>query len=155
MEPSFVGRDVGNVRQPNCIGQGDVELSLKQIGRNGMRMPTIGGDRYPPPPSRWAQPFLLHEPGHRALGNAKPTVPKLSMDPRRAIALLALKEDRLDLGSQTVTSSRAFGPPGRSTSPSIIAATGDADDKAHEPDGVLGGVGGDERKLRGHVFVAH
>ena len=70
------------------------------------------------------------------------------MDPRRAIALLALKEDRLDLGTKTVTSSRAFGPSGRSTLPSIIAATGDADNKAHEPDGVLGGVGGDERKLR-------
>jgi len=53
--------------------------------------------------------------GHRAFRDVKATMLKLSMDPRRAIALLALQEDCLDLGAKTVAPSNALGPPGRGT----------------------------------------
>ena len=53
VEPAFVRRDVRYVGQPDCIGQGDIELPLKKIGRDGMRMAAVGGDRYPSPASQW------------------------------------------------------------------------------------------------------
>ena len=71
------------------------------------------------------------------------------------MALLALKEDRLDLGAKTVTPSSALGLSGCCTLPGIVAAAGDADDPAHEPDGVLGCVGDDEREFRPQSINAH
>ena len=102
-----------------------------------------------------SDPFLLHEYGNRALRDTNAPRPELSIDPWCAVALLALEEDRLDLGTKTVTPGSTLGPPGYGALPGIVAAAGDADDPAHEPDGVLGRVGGDERVFRPHVFVAH
>ena len=79
----------------------------------------------------------------------------LGMDPGRTVALFALQEDRHDPGTKTVTSGNTVGPPWRTTLPLIVAATGKADDPAHEPDSVFGRAGGDEREFRPHVFVAH
>ncbi|MGI9487383.1 MAG: hypothetical protein ACR2RF_16200 [Geminicoccaceae bacterium] len=69
----------------------------------------------------------------------KTAIPKLAMDPRRG---------------KTVAPGNTLGPPGRDTSPSILAAACDIDDPAHEPDGMLKRVGGDEREFRPHGINA-
>ncbi len=155
VEPAFVRRDIRYVGQPDCIRHGDVEVARKQIGRDRMRVTAVGGHRHPSPASCPADPFLLHEPGNRALRDAKAARPQLSMDPRSTVALLAREEDRFDLDTKTVALGSTLGPPWRHALPSIIAAAGDAYDPTHEPDGMLGSMGDDEGKFRLHVFVAH
>jgi hypothetical protein len=77
------------------------------------------------------------------------------MDPRGAVASLALQEDCLDLGPKTVAPGSTLGPSCCHALPSIIAAAGDAYDPTHEPDGVLGSKGNYEDEIRLHLFVAH
>ena len=137
VEPAFVGRDIRDVGQPDRIGDGDIELALKEIGCDGMAVAAVGSDRHAPPASRWTEPFLLHEPGNGAFRDTKAAIPKLGMDPRSTIAFLALQEDYFDLGPKTVTTSSTFSPSWHRALPGIIAATGDAQGTTHKPDGML------------------
>ena len=153
--PSGSRRTVGYVGQPNPVRHSGIELAFKKIGRDRMRVAAVGGHRHAPPSPRWTDAFLLHEPGNRAFRDAKAAHPELSMDPRCTITPLALQEDRLDLSPKVFTPGSTFGPSGRGTLPSIVAAASDADDPTHEPDDALGRVGGDEREFRPYLFVAH
>lgn len=75
VESAFVRRNVRYVGQPDRIGYGDIELALQQIGRDGMDVAAVGSDRHPPSASRRTDPFLLHEPGNRALRDTKAAIP--------------------------------------------------------------------------------
>ncbi len=91
VEPAFVGRDVGDVSEPDRIGRSGFEVAVEQIGRDRMGVAAVGGDRPLPPASRWTNAVLSHELGDRALRDAKAAGLQLGMDPRRAVAPLALQ----------------------------------------------------------------
>jgi hypothetical protein len=77
------------------------------------------------------------------------------VDPRRAIALLAGVEDLSDLTNEAFTAGGALSPLRRCPPLGVEPAMSDAEHSAHQPDGMIGGVGGDEGELRAHVFAAH
>ena len=97
VEPAFVSCDAGDVSEPDRIGRSGFEVAVEQIGRDRMGAAAVGGDRRPPPASRWTNAVLSHELGDRALRGAKAAGFQLGMDPRRAVAPLALLEDLPDL----------------------------------------------------------
>ena len=97
VEPAFVCCDAGDVSEPDRIGRNGFEVAVEQIGRDRMGAAAVGGDRRPPPASRWTNAVLSHELGDRALRGAKAAGFQLGMDPRRAVAPLALLEDLPDL----------------------------------------------------------
>ena len=99
--------------------------------------------------------MLSHELGHRVLRDAKAAGLQLGMDPRCAVAPLALLEDLPDFGPEPVTPGSALSSLWGRTSPGVEPAVSDAQDPVHEPDGVLWSMGGDESVLRLHVFAAH
>ena len=97
VEPAFVSWDVGDVSEPDRIGRSGFEVAVEQIERDRMGVAAVGGDRHLPPASRWTNAVLSHELGDRALRDAKAAGLQLSMDPRHAVAPLALLEDLPDL----------------------------------------------------------
>ena len=70
VEPAFVSWDVGDVSEPDRIGRSGFEVAVEQIGRDRMGVAAVGGDRRPPPASRWTNAVLSHELGDRALRDA-------------------------------------------------------------------------------------
>jgi hypothetical protein len=68
---------------------------------------------------------------------------------------LAHLEDLPDLTGEVVTPGSALGPPRGRPLPGVEPAVSDTEHLAHQPDGMIGGVGGDERELHAHVFAAH
>ena len=97
VEPAFVSWDVGDVSEPDRIGRNGFEVAVEQIGRDRMGVAAVGGDRRPPPASRWTNAVLSHELDDRALRDAQAAGLQLGMDPRRAVAPLALLEYLPDL----------------------------------------------------------
>ena len=97
VEPAFVSWDVGDVSEPDRIGRGGFEVAVEQIGRDRMGVAAVGGDRRPPPASRWTNAVLSHELGDRVLRDAKAAGLQLGMDPRCAVAPFALLEYLPDL----------------------------------------------------------
>ena len=155
VEPAFVSWDVGDVSEPDRLGRGGFEVAVEQIGRDRMGVAAVGGDRRPPPASRWTNAVLSHELGDRVLRDAKAAGLQLGMDPRCAVAPLALLEDPPDFGPEPVTLGSALNSLWGRTSPGVEPAVSNPQDPAHEPDGVLWSMGGDESVLRLHVFAAH
>ena len=91
----------------------------------------------PPVGSRWTNAVLSHELGDRALRGAKAAGFQLGMDPRRAVAPLALLEDLPDLGPEPATPGNAFSSLWGRTPPGVEPAVSNPQNPAHEPDGVL------------------
>ncbi len=79
------------------MGRQHAWFAVKQIGRDRMGVAAVGGDWRPPPAARWTNAVLSHELGDRALRDAKAAGLQLGMDPRGAVAPLALLEDLPDL----------------------------------------------------------
>ena len=46
--------------EPNRIGRSGFEVAVEQIGRDRMGVAAVGGDRHPPPASRWTNAVLPH-----------------------------------------------------------------------------------------------
>ena len=122
LEPAFVSCDVGDVSEPDRIGRNGFEVAVEQIGRDRMGVAAVGGDRRPPPASRWTNAVLSHELGDPALRDAKAAGLQLGMDPRRAVAPLALLEDLPDLGPEPVTPGSAFSSLWARTPPGVEPA---------------------------------
>jgi hypothetical protein len=80
---------------------------------------------------------------------------ELGVNPRCTIAPLADLEDLPDLLEELLARGSALGPLWGRALPSVEPAASDTEHPAHEPDGVLGSMGGDEGELRAHVFAAH
>ena len=155
VEPAFVSWDVGDVSEPDRIGRNGSEVAVKQIGRDRMGVAAVGGDWRPPPASRWTNAVLSHELGDRALRDAKAAGLQLGMDPRGAVAPLALLEDLPDLRPEPATPGSAFSSLLGRTPPGVEPTVSNLQDPAHEPDGVPRSMGGDESVLRFHAFAAH
>jgi hypothetical protein len=60
VEPSFLGRDVGNVGNPHLIGGGRVRNQLKPILRHRAPMVTVSGWRFEASLARGAQAEFAH-----------------------------------------------------------------------------------------------
>jgi hypothetical protein len=76
------------------------------------------------------------------------------MDTRRTVASPALLDDRFDCFDEDGCCGGTLGPSIGRVPPSIKPRPGDADDGAQPANGMLGDVGGDEGKPRGHGFPA-
>ncbi len=137
VEPAFVGWDVGDVSEPDRIGRGGFEVAVEQIGRDRMGVAAVGGDRRPPPASWRTNAVLSHELSDSALRDAKAAGLQLGMDPRHAVAPLALSEDLPDLGPEPVTTGSALSSLWGRTPLGVEPAVSDAQDPTHEPNGVL------------------
>ena len=75
--------------------------------------------------------------GDRALRGAKAAGFQLGMDPRRAVAPLALLEDLPDLGPEPATPGSVFSSLWGRTPPGVEPAVSTPQNPTHEPDGVL------------------
>ncbi|MEO1405626.1 MAG: hypothetical protein AAFV54_03950 [Pseudomonadota bacterium] len=80
---------------------------------------------------------------------------QLRVDARRAVAPLALLEDLADPESQCTAHRLARRPFRRGGAPGVEPAGADRQRPAHQPDGVLRTVGGDEVELGPHCLAAH
>ena len=98
---------------------------------------------------------LFHKLGDRLAGYAVAPVSSFGMDPRRAIALLAVLEDRTDLINQRIPPRPSRRPVAGCAAPGVEPAAAHAKHPAHQTDSVIGDVGGNEAEFFAHVFAAH
>src|SRR5512144_163313 len=67
VEPTLVGGNVADVSQPHRVGNGDLEVTVEQVWRHGVRVPTVGGDWQAALPAGRPKAVLLHQLGDRPL----------------------------------------------------------------------------------------
>ena len=77
------------------------------------------------------------------------------MDSWRTVAALAALGDLPDLGDEGIPPCLSLGAQWCPAPPVVEPAATNSQDGAHEADGVLGSMGGDEHELGRHIFVAH
>lgn len=85
---------VEQIHDPLLMGTGSGELTVQQVGRRGVQIPTIGlvlPGSYPGP-----QSHHLHQPLHRLGVDELPFVPQGQRDAPITVAPVMLLEDRLD-----------------------------------------------------------
>ena len=107
--PDEVKHAIRNVGHP-AFNQFSQSNRLAGCARMGVA--AVGGDRRPPPASRWTNAVLPHELGDRALRGAQAAGFQLGMDPRRAVAPLALLEDFPDPGPEPTVPFDGWKPDG-------------------------------------------
>ncbi|MEM9592503.1 MAG: hypothetical protein AAF967_14485, partial [Pseudomonadota bacterium] len=81
-----------------------MEVTLGQDRRDAQRLPAVGDAGGAPSATRRVNTILPHDLAHCPSGDPQPLGHQLGMDARRALATLALREDRPDPGGQHIAS---------------------------------------------------
>lgn len=155
VEPTLLGRNVADVSQPYRVRDGGREVTVEQVWRHSVRVPTVGGDGHAALPTGRPNAVLFHQLGDRPLGDPSSPGVKIGVNPGGTVPLPAGREALPNLNDKNLTLSGAFGSCGSRPLPGMKPAAGHAENPAHQTYGVLGQVGGDEGELRAHVFAAH
>jgi hypothetical protein len=79
VEPAFARRNVGDVGDPRLIRGGPVELPRQDVGRDGERVPRMGGRPEPPAAPR-GQAAEAHEPCQALPPGMTAAVPQLGVN---------------------------------------------------------------------------
>ena len=96
VQPALVRRDVGEIRHPCMVRQGDPEILPEQVGKGGRF--GIGYRRmHAPAPGHRHQPRRVHQPADALAAYPIAAIAQFLPDFPRAIDAVALVEDVLDL----------------------------------------------------------
>lgn len=64
VEPALAGGQVGDVRQPDCVGQGGREELLQEVGGDRQIVTAVGGAGSEPMPCQGPDAMLAHQALH-------------------------------------------------------------------------------------------
>src|SRR5665811_2147267 len=84
-QPSFVGRNVGNVANPYLVGLGHGEVAIQEVRSNRQAVSAVRGRDPETALAAGANAVLLHQPLHPLLAHANALSPQLPPDPRPAV----------------------------------------------------------------------
>ena len=154
IQPSLTGLDIGDVGKPDLIARGGREVAAKQIRGDWKAMATIGGAAAPGLCHDGSNAMVAHLSLDPAAACTMPLRSELDMNPRAAIAAMAVAIDPLDVRQQLAIGNgpRAF----RTRPPSVVAGRRDLEHTAHHPYGIVGAAIFDEAEphVRGPAKIA-
>src|SRR5208337_4341640 len=84
-QPSLVGRNIGDVTDPDLVWCGRSEVTIYKIGRYRQVMPAVRGGHAEAPLAAGANAVLLHQPLHAQLAHPQALTPQLPPDARPAV----------------------------------------------------------------------
>src|SRR5262249_13348245 len=129
-KPALVGRDVGDVRDPDLVGRTGPEVPVQAV--RGDRVAVLRVRRLDPEPSLRLRPqaCLLHEPSHAVVAAWLASLQQRLVSSGNAVDPAALVEDAADQAGQPaiVASPVALA----ATEPRVEAAPGDLERLAHQ-----------------------
>jgi hypothetical protein len=95
VEPALAGREIGEIRRPDVIGDRDCKLLLEQVGRDREGMSAVGRDPEPPA-SHTLEARGAQEPGGSLPPDRDPIVSKIAEDPRTPVGPVTAAMTRRD-----------------------------------------------------------
>jgi len=130
VQPPLIGRDVGDVRQPNLIRPGGQEGLVEQIVGNRQAMIAVGGDDPEAALGHRSNAMAMHQPLDPAAADEAPFRAQGRVDARGAVAAAVTGMDTPDSGQQRPV--RRHPRALRAATPSVIAAARDFQRIAHQ-----------------------
>src|SRR5262245_4776801 len=130
VEPALVGRDVGDVRDPDLVRRTGAEVLVEAVRRDRVAVLAVRRLDSESPLRLRAQPCFPHQPRDAVVATRLASLQQRLMDPRNAVDAAALVEDAADQSRQPtiVAGSVAF----VATEPRVEAAPGDLEGLAHQ-----------------------
>ena len=154
IQPAFIGHHIGDISQPDGIGRTGLKVSLQKVGRNSIRVLTVGGDGHPLFPSLRVNSVFFHKLGDTMTGNHKTFVLQGPMNARAPIGTLVGVENTADLIHHSGFSNLSCEPILSSSSPLVKPAPANIKNTAHRAHTMLALMGGDEAQFAHHTFSA-
>jgi len=132
MQPSFAGRDVGDVGQPDAVRCRGDELLFQQVRRDRQRMTAVGGARPEPATGECVDAVAPHQARDAATACRASLRSERGMHPGAAVTAMVLGMKAPQVGERRAVGARADTL--RPTAPRMIPAGRDLEDPAHQPD---------------------
>ena len=146
--------DLGHLGKPDLIARGGREVAAKQIRGDWKAMATIGDAAAPGLGHDGSNAMVAHLPHDPAAACTRRLRSELDMNPRAAIASMAVAINQLDVRQQDAigNGSRAF----RTRLPRVVAGWRDLEHTAHDPHRIVGVAIFDEAEphVRGPAKIA-
>jgi len=122
VEEALLGRNVGDVGDPDLVDTGDQRLVPEQIGGDGSAVAAVGGAGLAAAPGAAGELLLAHQPGDAPAADLAALLAQLLAHARAAVGAAAAGVNEGDLGGELPVALRARA--GRSPLPRVVAAGG-------------------------------